>query len=236
MTTRASNAARVWIVILIGALTASGCSSHRAPAAPETPASRLVPLFDGTSLDGWEYDPNVWKIVDGSMQGTGKYGQIFTKGDYGDFRLIVTSRVTEPRENTGHGHLGVLFWGDRPAPGTWGTARAFQVQPPHGAMWDYRTNKDVRPERVIPRQGLLYRDWHTAEILARLATGEVRMAIDGVEIVRHTDPDPTTFKRGPIGMQLHSAKSVMEYKDIKIEVDPREDRLITVTAAPAEAR
>jgi len=29
-------------------------------------------------------------------------------------------------------------------------------------------------------------------------------------------------------MQIHSATSVVEYKDIKIEVDPKEDRLITV--------
>jgi len=28
----------------------------------------------------------------GAMRGSGQYGQIFTKGDYGNFRLIVTSR------------------------------------------------------------------------------------------------------------------------------------------------
>ncbi|HTB79905.1 MAG TPA: DUF1080 domain-containing protein [Opitutaceae bacterium] len=198
------------------------------PTLPGVEAKELKVLFGGKTLDGWEYDPKYWTIADGAMHGTGKYGQIFTQGDYGSFRLIVTARVVIPEANTGSGHLGILFWGDRPAAGTWGTAHALQVQPPHGAMWDYRVNKDVKPTRVIPRQALRYHDWHTSEILANLQTGEVRMAVDGIEIIRYRHPDPTLLKRGPIGMQIHSATSVVEYKDIKIEADPKEDRLITV--------
>ncbi len=188
----------------------------------------LTSFFDGKTLDGWEYNPSIWTVEDGAMHGTGQYGQIFTRGDYGSFRLLVTSRVVVPDTNTGNGHLGILFWGDRPTPGTWGTARALQVQPPHGAMWDYQTNKNVTPERVVPRQGLLYHDWHTTEILANLKSASVRVAVDGIEITRYTDPDPSRWKAGPIGMQLHQAIAVMEYKDIKIAVDPKEDRLITI--------
>jgi hypothetical protein len=198
------------------------------PVLPAVDAKDLQVLFDGQSLDGWEYDPGVWSIVDRSMHGTGKYGQIFTKGDYGSFRLIVTARVVLPETNTGSGHLGILFWGDRPEHGKWNTAGALQVQPPHGAMWDYRTNKNVKPERVVPRQPLRYHDWHTSEVLANLQTGEVRMAVDGVEIIRYKHPDPSVLKKGPIGMQLHSASSVMEYRDIKVEPDPKEWRLMTL--------
>jgi len=190
-------------------------------------------LFDGKSFAGWEYNPDVWILHDGAMRGSGQYGQIFTKDDYGSFRLLVTARVIVPEINTGNGHLGILFWGERPAPGTWGAANALQVQPPHGAMWDYRTNKAVTPARVIPRQNLLYHDWHTTELLADLKSGSLRMAIDGVEIIRYTHPDPSLLKAGPIGMQLHQATSVVEYKDIKIETDPQEDRLMTVAAAPS---
>lgn len=188
----------------------------------------MTVLFNGSTLESWDYNPANWTIEEKSMHGTGKYGQIFTKTDYGSFRLIVTARVVTPEINTGSGHLGVLFWGDRPAPGTWGTAHALQVQPPHGAMWDYRINKAVNPLRVIPRQKLLYHDWHTSEILTNLQTGEVRMAVDGVEIIRYKDPNPSVRKAGPIGMQIHSASSIVEYKDIKIETDPKDDRLITV--------
>lgn len=206
--------------------------SKPSAAAPTVKASatlkRMKVLFGGKSLRGWDYDPKVWSIQNKAMHGTGKYGQIFTKADYGNFRLIVTSRVVTPETNTGSGHLGILFWGDRPPEGTWGTAHALQVQPPHGAMWDYITNKDVKPNRVIPRQGLLYHDWHTAELLANIKTGEVRMAVDGVEIIQYKHYDPTLLKKGPIGMQLHAAASVVEYKDIRIEVEPKEAKLITV--------
>src|SRR5581483_7665345 len=135
--------------------------SLSSPPLPSSAAlDRMTVIFGGKTLDGWEYEPANWTIEDGAMRGTGKYGQIFTKQDYGSFRLIVTARVVTPEVNTGSGHLGILFWGDRPAPGTYSTAHALQVQPPHGAMWDYRINKDVKPIRVIPRQNLLYHDWH----------------------------------------------------------------------------
>jgi hypothetical protein len=221
------------VLLLIAGPTAAPSDAatpaqNNTAAASSEFAARMRVLFDGTNLDAWEYDPEVWSIQDGAIRGTGKYCQMFTKDDFGSFRLLVTSRVVEPQENTGNGHLGVLFWGERPEPGKWGTAGALQVQPPHGAMWDYRTNKNVSPERVVPKQGLLYRDWHTSEVLASLPTGEVRMAVDGIEIIRYKHPDPSVLKRGPIGMQLHSAKAVMEYKDIRVEDDPQADRLISV--------
>jgi hypothetical protein len=43
------------------------------------------------------------------MRGTGQYGQIFTKADYGSFLLLVTSRVVVPETNTDNGHLGILL-------------------------------------------------------------------------------------------------------------------------------
>jgi hypothetical protein len=228
------------LVLSLAASFLCACATHQPPApnagARASTAAALRSIFDGKTFDGWEHDPAAWTIENGALRGTAKYGQAFTKADYGDFRLIVTARVVVPEENTGWGHLGILFWGDRPAPDKWNTAGALQVQPPHGAMWDYRTNKDVRPTRVIPRLGLAYHDWHTAEVLARLSTGEVRMAVDGVEIVRYKDPDPTARRRGPIGFQIHSDKSVVEYKDVRVEVDPKDDVLFTVRDSTPEQR
>ena len=33
------------------------------------PAPQAVSLFDGKSLDGWEGDEKVWKVVDGTICG-----------------------------------------------------------------------------------------------------------------------------------------------------------------------
>ena len=34
---------------------------------PNLDAKQLKVLFDGKSLDGWEFDPNVWTIQNGAM-------------------------------------------------------------------------------------------------------------------------------------------------------------------------
>ena len=205
----------------------SNVISASAPAVRSSPElAKLMTIFDGKSLDEWEYNSNAWSLVEGAMRGQGKGGNIFTKEDYGNFRLIVTSRVASPEGNPGRDHLGVLFWGEHST--NFSTAKALQVQPPHGAMWDYWTNKGLKPEHPTPRPRPRYQDWHVCEILAKLETGEVRAAVDGIEVSKYKHPDPSVLKKGPIGMQIHGSVGVFEYKDIKVERDPKEDRLITV--------
>ena len=40
--------------------------------------------------------------------------------------------------------------------------------------------------------------------------------------------DPTAGKKGPIAWQMHNPGLFDEYKDVRIEKDPKEDKLITV--------
>jgi hypothetical protein len=244
---------KTWMIFaatLAASLVAQPVTNPAAPAAapsaapapiPSAPAPLLPPsaeldrmtaLFDGRTLDGWEYNPANWSIQDGAMRGTGAWCLAFTKEDYGSFRLIVTSRVVTPEVNKGSAHLGILFWGSRPAPGTYtpkGTGM-LNLQPPYGSIWDYGPNKNVPVEHLIPKNDnrLSWHDWHTSEVLANLKTGEIRMAVDGVELIRYKAPDLSVLKQGPIALQVHSGKSVVEYKDIKIEVEPPDDKLITV--------
>lgn len=210
-----------------GATLPTVVSASAPPVRSDAPLEGMKILFDGTSLDGWVYNPKAWNIVDGAMRGTGRGGNIFTKAHYGSFRLIFTSRVASPEGNPGRDHLGVLFWGE--PPGTdFSTSKALQVQPPHGAMWDYRTNKGLKPEHPTPRPRPRYQDWHVCEVLAKLETGEVRVAVDGLEITKYKHPDPSALQRGPIGMQIHAPIGSFDYKDIRIEADPQHDQLITV--------
>lgn len=73
--------------------------------------------------------------------------------------------------------------------------------------------------------------WHETEILAHLNTGTVRMAVNGVEVTRYTDEDAARLRKGPIGLQIHVGTSEVEYKDLVVEVDPKEDRLMTLKPA-----
>jgi hypothetical protein len=201
---------------------ALGCA-HAAAGPPPPPAPALVPLFDGTSLAGWDGDPALWAIHDGAIDGLAEKGGrlIYTRGDYASFRLILQSRLVSDGN-----HLGVCFWGNRLADHNYGDC--ILVIPPGGGMWDYHPGRRSPPRENLAHEKFDPHEWHTTEILADIATGQVRMAVNGVEVVRYKDIDPGRLKKGPIGLQIHAGVSRVQYRDIKIEVDPRDNRLITL--------
>jgi hypothetical protein len=193
-----------------------------APAAQQ--AGTRIKLFDGMSLKGWKGNSTFWSVKDGAIRGAtdDTRGELLlTDGDFGDFRLILMSRLVSESN-----HLGVCFWGERRTDFRYGDC--VLVIPPHGGMWDYRPGKGSPPRENIPHTKADPHQWHETEVLGRIQTGTLRMAVNGIEIVRYKDEDPGRLKRGPIGLQIHSGASIVEYKDIEVEIDPKEDRLITV--------
>jgi hypothetical protein len=213
----------VWGALAV-ALVVGGCGASRGakPAVPDAPPAR-VKLFDGVTLKGWSGNPEMWSVQDGAIHGVAEKGGqlILTDGDYADFRLILKSRLVSEKN-----HLGVCFWGDRRP--DWKYSECILVIPPSGGMWDYHPGKKGPPREKLPHPDFDPHEWHETEILAHLATGTIRMAVNGVEVTRYKDEDPTRLRKGPIGLQIHAGASVVEYKDLEIEADPKEDRLITV--------
>ncbi len=73
--------------------------------------------------------------------------------------------------------------------------------------------------------------WSQIELLVDATKGTARMAVaqpPGSKAVEVLDFRETTAgKVGPIALQMHNAGLFDEYRDISIEVDPKEDRLIT---------
>jgi hypothetical protein len=193
------------------------------PDASPAASSGLVKIFDGTNFDNWVYNPNYWTLKEGAMVGksTGGQSMAFTKKDYSNFRLIVWSRMVN-----GNDHLGICLWGGRPAMGSYGFNKCLLVIPPNAAIWDYLTNTDnPKPDY---QKGMA--EWHKTEILANRTTGRVLVAVNGKLLHDYMDPAAKLSKRqnGPIGMQIHKTGTESEYKDIEIEADPKDDKLITV--------
>ena len=181
-------------------------------------------LFDGATLKGWHGNPAFWSVVDGAIHGVTEQtpGElILTDGDYADFRLILKSRLVSEAN-----HLGMCFWGTRQP--DWRYGDCILVIPPNNGMWDYHAGKGSPPRENLPHETFDAHVWHETEILAHLKDGSVRVAVNGVEVTRYKDEDPSRLRKGPIGLQIHSGASVVEYKDIEIETDPAEDRLITL--------
>jgi hypothetical protein len=211
-------------------VAASSDSSRQAD-----PYTGCVKIFDGKSFKGWEADPSTWSIVDGAMRGVGGSSRLaYTTADYGSFRLIFTARMAPVNGD----HLGVLFWGDRPQDPSKpkiDNAGWIQFMPPHGAMWDYHPPKHRNlPHETLAKGSRDFTKWCMTELLCNLEKGTLRAAVDGVEIVRYTHPhagerkDPEKrIVPGPIGMFRHGG-GASEYKEIYLEVNPKEDKLHTV--------
>lgn len=106
--------------------------SHPPLVRAVDPDPGVTVLFDGKSLDAWEFAPGAWEIEeDGSLvcrmetsegdDGTVKtrsMGYIWTKADYGDFELSLSYKISEGANS------GVFYRAEKSDP----VHRGFEVQ------------------------------------------------------------------------------------------------------------
>jgi hypothetical protein len=72
--------------------------------------------------------------------------------------------------------------------------------------------------------------YHQFEILANAQTGVVRMGVDGHEFPPYHKAG--RGRMGTIGLQIHAKFSEIAYKDLAVEMSPKDDRLLSVSAPP----
>jgi hypothetical protein len=176
-----------------------------------------------------------WVVKDGVMASIGSgRGVIYSAKDYGHYRLIFTMRHVSG--NPEHQACVLIFCSrpqgdDKPLDALGG----IQFQVPNGGHWDYRPgmNGAGGPEFTsVTKTQFDPHEWSRVEILADAAKGTARMAVaqplgsKAIEVLNFKDP--TAGKVGPIAWQMHNAGLFDEYKDVTIELDPKQDDLITV--------
>ncbi len=175
-----------------------------------------------------------WVVKDGVMASTGSgRGVIYTAKDYGRFRLMFTMRHVSG--NPDHQACVLIFCtrprGDEKPLDALG---GIQFQVPNGGHWDYRpgmNNNGGAEFTTVTKTHFDVHEWSRVELLADASTGTARMAVahpPGSTAVEVLDfKDPAAGKVGPLAWQMHNAGLFDEYKDVTIELDPRNDRLIT---------
>jgi len=192
-------------------------------------------LFDGRSLAGWEQlPPRSWTATNGVMASLGvARGVIYTTNDYRRYRLQFTMRHVSG--NKDH-QACVLIFCARPAAGgkPLDALGGIQFQVPNGGHWDYRPghNNGGQDEFTSPRHPKFDpHQWSRVEILADAARGIARMAVAqpvGSAAVEVLDfKVPGAGRIGPLAWQMHNQGLFDEYKDVTIEVDPKDDELIS---------
>ena len=106
---------------------------------------------------------------------------------------------------------------------------------PNGGHWDYRkghNNGGSGEFTSVPHPKFDPHQWSRVEILVDATKGVARMAVaqpvgsKAVEVLDFNVPE--AGKTGPIAWQMHNKGLFDEYKDVTIEVDPKDDELVTV--------
>ncbi len=224
--------------ILAAALgrTAEPPADKEAPprALPDVVLQRTKPIFDGKSLDGWvQVPPDSWEVKGGAMasKGAGR-GVIYTRDDYTKYRLVFAMRHVSGKPDH---QACVLVFGTRPDEGTKGrdALAGIQFQPPNGGHWDYRPghNNAGTGFTRLPHPKFDPKEWCQVELLVDATAGTARMAVaqpvggKAVEVLRFADRE--AGKAGPVAWQMHNKGLFDEYRDVRVEVNPPADELIT---------
>lgn len=176
-----------------------------------------------------------WIVKDGAMASTGVgRGVIYTANDYSRYRLMFTMRHVSG--NPDHQACVLIFCSrpqadEKPLDALGG----IQFQVPNGGHWDYRTGKNnAGGDEFTPVNKVHFdiHEWSRVEILADASKGAAKMAVAqplGSKAVEVLDfHDATAGQIGPVALQMHNAGLFDEYKDVSIELDPKENELISL--------
>lgn len=209
--------------------------NHAGPRGEEQMRLNRLLLEDAFPREVRRSPATNWVVKDGAMASTGGgRGVIYTEEDFTRYRLIFTMRHVSG--NPDHQPC-VLVFCTRPPPGERGldALGGVQFQTPNGGHWDYRPGHNNAGAAFFTRPVRTTFDnhqWHQVELLVDASTGTARMAVAqrvGTRAIENcVFRDSSAGRTGPIAWQMHNAGLFDEFKDVRIEIDPREDRLITV--------
>ena len=189
-----------------------------------------VSLFDGKSLDGWDFDPKVWRVEDGMITGgstTEKIKEnyfICTKKSYQNFELKLKIKVSgDPK--TGMLNSGIQIRSLRVPGGAHMTG--YQVD--CGEGWFGKIYDEFRRNKVIwaptpEQQAALDKavdvfGWNEYRI--RAEGPRIQTWINGVLCIDYTEADPNVALDGLLGPQVHSGGAcLVQVKDVTIEELP----------------
>jgi hypothetical protein len=204
------------------------------PPAP----GKTTPMFDGTTLTGWEGDPKLWRVEDGCITGGSLTEQvrhnvfIATTKDYGDFIVRMKIKLS----GTGFVNSGFQIRSQRVPNNTEMSGYQCDYGEPnwYGCIYDEsRRNKLMMQSDMAALRPVIKKDdWNEYVIWAQ--GNRIKTWINGVQGLDYTEADPKIVQTGKMGIQVHGGgKAQVQVKDITIEELPAAKAGDAAAPAPA---
>ena len=190
------------------------------PSHAEVPEG-FTPLFNGADLDGWDGDPDLWRVESGEIVGSTENKKIehntflSTKKEYGDF--VLRAKVKLRNHNS-----GIQFRSEQMPDYVVAGYQADVAEKTYFGMlyeekkrgfmpyWEPMPQAEKDAIQAVVKQG----DWNEYEILAE--GDHIKMTLNGKVTCDIQDPDGA--KKGIIALQLHAGDPMeVRFKDISIK-------------------
>ncbi len=184
-----------------------------AELAGQEAADGFAPLFNGSDLRGWDGDPDLWSVGDGSIVGSTdgrplrENSFLISEREFGDFVLRFEVKLR-------NGNSGMQFRSERT--GRW-TVRGYQADLASGKGWGNLHGEGLPG-------GLILDGWqHRAEHVVRAGWNDVEILCDAHRVrirvngtVTNDVLDPGAL-RGVLAMQLHRGEPMrVAFRNIRI--------------------
>ncbi len=197
-------------------------------AVAQDASKPVVSLFDGKTLEGWDYDPEIWRVEDGLITGGSTTEKIkanyfiATKKSYQNFELKLKIKCSGDPE-TGLINSGIQIRSVR-VPGGHHMA-GYQVD--CGDTWFGKIYDEFRRRKVIAEQvdaAALDKvvdvfGWNDYRI--RAEGPRIRVWINDVLATDFTETNPKVALDGQIAPQVHSGGvALVQVKDITVQELP----------------
>ncbi len=206
------------LILMLKPLAFLACFTASLFAAP-------VSIFDGKSLEHFEGNAALWKVVDGEIHGGSLTEQVkhndflATKKSFSNFELKLKLRLN----GTGFVNGGVQIRSVRVPGNTEMSGYQVDYGPGwYGKLYDESRRNKVIADSVDPKAvaaAIKAGDWN--EYVIRAEGPRIRSWINGVPALDYTEADAAIAQDGHIGIQIHSGgKALIQAKDIAIEELP----------------
>jgi hypothetical protein len=209
------------LILFSGALV--GCSGNESSGQSASEKPHFVQIFDGESFEGWEGDPEWFRIeanaiVGGSLEQEIPHNMFLaTTEEYSDFELHLKVKLRGDREQA---NAGIQIRSRRiPDHHEMIGYQADMGQQYWGCLYDESRRGKIlaEPDREALAQVLEPSEWN--EYVIRCRGKRIQLWINGFQTVDYTESDPDIEQTGLIGLQIHRGPPMeASYKDIKLKV------------------